>query len=205
MNTSRYLADELCFPTPPARIDRSWREAPFSPAVAAEYLSEIHRWRSRLVAALAGEGPATADSEGLTRRARSHLALLLGTEWDAATLRWVAASGYNITPFPAASSPAHADDPMTGVMEALRWRAAIADYLSDVWDVLGTPVLELGECRAMSVFLQPVRMEGRCVFCLSEFDPSRVAPEDHGCVMLSHVRAKWPPFAADQGPSGPGG
>jgi len=199
MNMSRHLADDLYFPTPPARIDRSWQEAPLLPAVAAEYLSEIHRWRARLVAGLAGEGPAIAGPEGLTRRARSHLALLLGTEWDANILKWAAGSAYNIAPFPATAFHANVDDPMTSVMEVLRWRAAVADYLSDVWDVLGAPVLELGECRAMSSFLQPIRMEGRCVFCLSEFDPGRVAPEDHGCVMLSHVRAKWPPCPSDEG------
>ncbi len=179
---------------PPARIDRSWQEAPLLPAVAAAYLSEIHRWRERVVAGLAGEGPAIAGPEGLTQRARSHLALLLGTDWDAGTREWAAGSVYNIAPF-----PANTNDPMISVMEVLRWRAAAADYLSDVWDVLGKPTLELEECRAMSAFLNPDRMEGRCVYCLIEFDPGRVAPEDHACVMLSHVRAKWPPFPSDQG------
>ena len=193
MSASTHLADQLCFPAPPARVDRTWKEAPFSPPIAIEYLLEIHRWRSRLLEVLSSEAPAIEGPQGLTRRARAHLAVLLGTEWNVGTRKWVADSSYNLAPFPPIPSHGHVDEPMSAVMEVLRWRAAVADYLSDVWDVLGEPALGLEECNVMSAFLRPIRMEGRCVFCLSEFDVGRVAPDDHGCVMLSHVRAKWPP------------
>ena len=198
MRTPRYLVDQLSFPAPPARIDRTWREAPFLPSVAIEYLAEIRRWRARLLEVLADERSAIEGTPGLTRRARTHLELLLATEWDSGTLKWAGGSAYNIGPFPTVPSLAHVDDPMFVVMEVLRWRAALADYLSDVWDVLGKPPLEQGECRAMAAFLQLARMEGRCVFCLSEFPAPRIAPEDHACVMLGHVRAKWPPSRTDQ-------
>ena len=188
MHTSRFLVDQLSFPAPPARVDRTWKEAPFSPPVATEYLAEIRRWRARLLEVLADEGSVIDGSPGLTRRARGHLVLLLSTEWDAGTLKWATDSSYHIAPFPALPSLGHPDDPMSSVMEVLRWRAAVADYLSDVWDVLGKPALELEECRALGALLQPIRMEGRCVFCLSEFGARRIAPEDHGCVMLGHVR-----------------
>ena len=194
MKRSRPLPDELRFPVPPARIDRSWRDTPLLPAVAIEYLGEIHRWREGLAAALAGEVPALVGREGLSPRARGHLALLIDAEWDVGTRRRAAGEAYNIAPFPAIRFDACADHSMAGVMEVLRWRAAVVDYLSDVWDVMGSPLLELEECRAMSAFLYPIRMEDRCIFCLTEYDPSRVSPDDHGCVMLSHVRAKWPPF-----------
>src|SRR5262245_49664279 len=170
MGNSRYLVDQLRFPAPPARIDRTWRAAPFLPPVAIEYLAEIRRWRARLCEVLLGEASTIDGSDGLTPRAREHLTVLLSSEWDPATLKWAADSSYNIAPFPTLPTIGHQDDPMSSVMEVLQWRAAAADYLSDVWDVLGKPTLELPECRAMSRFLQPVRMEGRCVFCLTEFD-----------------------------------
>jgi len=161
-----------------------------------EYLGEIRRWRARLLEVLVGEGSVIDRSPALTERARDHLILLLDTQWDAATTQWARDSSYNIAPFPVVPSW-EVDDPMAAVMEVLLWRAAVADYLSDVWDVLGRPALEFEECGVMGALVQPIRMEGRCVFCLSEFGAQRVAPEDHGCVMLGHVRAKGPPSPAD--------
>jgi hypothetical protein len=195
MHSPRYLVDQLRFPAPPARVDRSWKEAPFTRPIATEYLAEIRRWRARLLEVLAGNGSVIDGLPSFSDRARDHLILLLAGEWDAGTTRWARDSSYNIAPFPAVPPSGPVDDPMGMVMDVLRWRAAVADYLSDVWDVLGKPSLEFVECSAMRDLVQPVRMEGRCVFCLSEFGAKLVAPEDHGCVMLSHVRAKGPPAA----------
>src|SRR5262245_38238226 len=125
MHSSRYLVDQLRFPAPPARIDRTWREAPFSPPVATEYLAEIRRWRARLLEVLAGDGLVIDGAPELTQRARDHLILLLSSEWDAGTAQWARDSSYNLEPFPSVPSVGHLDDPMSFVMEVLRWRAAV--------------------------------------------------------------------------------
>jgi len=190
MNRSRPHSNELCFPTPPARIDRTFKEAPLLPAVAATYLSEIQRWRESILMAMAAGATANTDLARLTPRARSHFAFLLDTKWNARTRLWALDSAYDLTPFPDTCDPAEMDDTMAGVMAVLRWRAGVVTYLSDVWDVLGKPALEKEECLAISAFLQPARMEGRCILCLTEFDSDRAAPEDHGCVMLSHAGAR---------------
>ena len=78
---------------------------------------------------------------------------------------------------------------MRAVLEVLHWRAAVVNYLTDVWDVLGKPELEMGECVAIGMFLRPARLEGRCIFCLTEYGADRIDPEDHGCVLVKHVRA----------------
>ena len=105
MKRSKALPDHLCFPVPPARIDRTLAEAPLVPDVAATYLAEIRRWRDAVVAAVAANDPTIANVENLTSRARSRLAILLDTSWDAPTRGWAAASNYDLAPFPAARPP----------------------------------------------------------------------------------------------------
>src|SRR5262245_41036701 len=94
--------DNLCFPIPPARIDRTLEETPSTPAVAAVYLSEIQRWRVAVVTAALSKGTTPANVENLTRRARERLVMLLDTKWDPETRLWAIASGYDLKPFPAA-------------------------------------------------------------------------------------------------------
>ena len=187
MKRMRFNADALCFPIPPARIGRSLAEAPLLPAVAATYLTEIQRWRDAVETALVEGDPAVAAIENFSPRARGRLAMLLRTEWDARPGSWAAASDYNLTPFPLARRPAQEDDPMKAVLDVLHWRAAIIHYLTDIWDVMGKPELSMGECAAIGEFIRPARLEGRCVYCLSEFNADRVDPDAHDCVMLSHV------------------
>jgi hypothetical protein len=157
--------------------------------VAATYLSEIQRWRDAVVASVAGGDPAIARIENFTPRARNRLAVLLDTKWDARARDWSAASVYTLTPFPATLPAFQVDDPMKAVLEVLHWRAAVINYLTDVWDVLGKPELEMGECAAIGEFMRPARLEGRCVYCLTEFGFDRLDPDDHGCVMASLARA----------------
>jgi len=185
MKRSRFNADALCFPLPPARIGRA--EAPLLPAVAATYLSEILRWRNAVAAAVAAGDPAITTIENLTPRARSRLLALLRTEWDAKTRSWAAASDYDLTPFPLTREPGQGGDPMTAVLEVLHWRAAVIYYLTDVWDAMGKPELEMGECAAIGEFIRPARLEGCCVYCLSEFKADRLDPDAHGCLMGSRV------------------
>jgi len=190
MQRSRSIPDHLYFPLPPARLDRTLAEAPLLPGVAAVYLSEIRRWRVAVVAAVASGDPAIAGIENLTPRALARLAVLLDTRWDARPRAWPAVSAYELSPFPATHPPSQADDPMKAVLEVMHWRAAVINYLTDVWDVLGKPELEMGECMAIGAFMRPVRMEGRCVYCLTEFNRERLDPEDHGCVMVRHAGAR---------------
>jgi hypothetical protein len=190
MKTSRSHPDNLCFPLPPARIDRTLTEAPLLPDVAATYLTEIQRWRDAVVAAVAGGDPAIAGIEHLTPRARNRLTVLLDTKWDARTRGWAAASDYALTPFPATRPPSQVVDPMKAVLEVLHWRAAVVNYLTDVWYVVGKPEIEMGECGAIGEFMRPASLAGRCVYCLTEFNFDRLDPEDHGCLMVSHVGAR---------------
>ena len=190
MKRSRFHPDHLRFPMPPARIDRTLAVAPLLPAVAATYLSEIRRWRDTVVTAIAEKDPALAGMEDFTPRARRRLAHLLETTWDAKTGHWAAVSDYDLTPFPAIRPVAQAARPMEAVLEVLRWRAAVVSYLTDVWDGLSKPELEMRECAAIGAFMRPVRMEGTCVYCLTEFPPDRLDPEDHGCVIMTHALAR---------------
>ena len=190
MKRSKALPENLSFPVPPARIDRTLAEAPILPAVAAEYLAEIQRWRDDVVAAVGAGDPAIDCVENLTTRARSRLRALLDTRWDARTRGWAATSNYDLNPFPAARPPSQVYEPMKAVMEVLHWRAAIVNYLTDVWDVLGKPELDMGECAAIGEFMRPARLAGRCVYCLSEFNFDHLDPEDHGCLMVGNVSAR---------------
>lgn len=189
MKRPRSIYDQLCFPIPPARIDRTLAEAPLLPAVAATYLGEIRRWRDAVMTALATADPAIARIENLTPRARARLAVLLDTLWDAKTQHWASESGYDLTPFPLSGQKPIVADPMQAVLDVLHWRAAVVNFLTDVWDVLGTPELEIGECAAIGTFIRPALLEGRCVYCLTEYEPRLVDPDDHGCIMVGHTHA----------------
>ena len=190
MTRTRTHPDNLFFPLPPARIDRTLAEAPLRPDVAAVYLAEIQRWRVAVLTAALGKGPIMTPIEYLTPRARRRLTVLLDTKWDAENRLWAIAAGYDLRPFPAARPTSQVPDPMKAVLEVLQWRAAVLDYLTDVWDSLSKPELDMGECAAIGAFKRPARLEGRCVFCLTEYRPDRLDPENHGCVMAPHAHAR---------------
>ncbi len=186
MTHAKSLPDPLCFPLPPARLDRTLERAPLLPAVAARDLEEVRRWRDAVAAALETRDPALDVVEHLTPRARARLALFLAERWDPRHRLWALTSDYDLAPFPAPPAARATDVPMRAVLEVMRWRAGIVHYLTDVWDVLGPPDLEMGECAAIGAFMRPARLEGRCIYCLSEYEPRRLDPEDHGCPLAVH-------------------
>ena len=189
MKRSHQLPDGYCFPTPPGRIDRDLERTPFLPAVAHTYFIEIQRWRDAVATALAESDRAIAQVENLSPKARARLAMLLRLEWNAAEQHWADRTGYDLTPFPAAHRASRGDHPMEVVLEALHWRAAVVNYLTDAWDLMGKPDLKMGECAAIGMFMRPVRLEGRCVYCLTEYGPGRIDPAVHDCVMTGHVHS----------------
>ena len=185
MKTHHQLPDGLSFPTPPGRIDRGVERTPFRPAVAAAYLTEILRWRDAVAEVLVTGDPVIRAVDHFTPRARERLAVLLCTSWDVETRLSFLRSGYGLTPFPAPPRTPRAGDPMLAVLQVLRWRAAVVNHLTDVWDVLGKPELEMGECAAIGMFIRPARLEGRCIYCLTEYGPGHIDPHVHDCVMVS--------------------
>ena len=181
--------DNYYFPVPPARIDHTLDLTPLLPSVAANYLSEIQRWRDALVTAIAEGDQAITHIENFTPRARERLVILLESRCDVPTRVWAIGTCYSLGPFPATRKPAQLDDPMAAVMDVLHWRAEVVSYLTDVWGAVGKPELTMGECAAIGGFLRPAHMEGRCVYCLTEYDFDRLDPEDHACVMANLAHA----------------
>lgn len=182
---------ELRFPAPPTGIVIASGEAPATSAVAAAYLAEIGAWRERLIAALSGAGFDIPEARGITSRARQHMAGLLADEWHPEFQAWADGSAYNLSPLTEPSAAAQARGPRQVALDVLCWRAAIYDYLSDIWDVIGEPVLDMFECNAMATYLLPPG-GGRCTYCLGTFDEARMHTSKHPCFVLTHVRAKWP-------------
>jgi hypothetical protein len=189
MKRSRSLPGRLCFPLPPARIDWTLAAAPLPAADAASYLANILRWREAVQAAIVAGDPAIDLVDHFSPRARSRLAMLLETRWDSRTRHWAAVSNNDLTPFHWIRLGSPADDHAKAVLDVLHWRAAVVDYLTDVWDSPSTPELEMGECAAIGAFIRPARLEGRCVYCLTKFPVDRMDPEDHGCIMARHAHA----------------
>ena len=184
---------ELRFPKPPFRIDTSV-VGPLPPDNAvSSYLDQIRSWRSAVLTFIDKPGEKLApDAEGLTERAQKALATFLASNWSPGMTDYAAQSPYNISAFPASALETVANPTTEPVLDVLRWRAGLVDYLSDVWDVIGEPFLELEECGAIGSFLDPVEKEQLCYLCLSEFRPEQRDPGRHDCLLTRHVRAKWP-------------
>jgi hypothetical protein len=89
--------------------------------------------------------------------------------------------------------PSLAGDPRMVYAALLHWRAALLDWVADVWDVIGEPALDVFECRELERLLQP-RLRGACMWCLTVHPP---APAGHGCPVLDAARAHWPPSPFD--------
>jgi hypothetical protein len=106
--------------------------------------------------------------------------------------RYAIQSPYNLVPFPAAALESEPAPGAETVLQTLRWRAGTVDYLDDVWDVVNEPYLDLSECTALGRFLRRPSGEPVCHLCLTEFAENELHPDRHGCVLLRHVRAKWP-------------
>src|SRR6266446_4324310 len=189
------LHTELRFPKPPFRIDRYLVELPPPDHALASYLDQIRVWRSTVLEFLdkSGGGP-VPEVEGLARRARMTLATFLASSWTQGVTQNAAQSPYNTRAFPGTALEAVSHPNVDLVLAVLRWRAGVVDYLSDIWDVIGEPELDVDECGAIEQFLRPAYEERMCPFCLTEFPSDKLHPDQHGCLLLGHVRAKWPPM-----------
>jgi hypothetical protein len=194
MNT---LPEHFCFPQPPFRIDRSLADAPPSDLAVASYLHEVALWRSAVLKLTDYSSAGSAsEADRLPKRARDALATFLASTWSEQMKQWAVQTPYNLTAFPAPALEAGRGATVDAVLDVLRWRAGVVDCLCDVSDVIGDPVLDTDECTAIEQFLHP-RATGKggvCAFCLTEFGPDELHPGAHECLVLAHVRSKWPPM-----------
>jgi hypothetical protein len=184
------LDPSLIFPRPPFRIEESLLESPTLDSAAAAYLQQIRDWRQTVLAFVCGPDPTAPH--GLSQRARRTLETFFALSWSDAMTRYAIQSPYNLMAFP---TPALKSTPATNiqtVLQVLRWRAGVTDYLDDVWDVVNEPSLDMDECTAIDRFLGCASDEPVCHLCLTEFAKDRVHPDLHACLLLRHVRAKWP-------------
>jgi hypothetical protein len=185
----------LGFPPPPFRLDPTPADSHPCGAAAARYLDEIRAWRLGVIEFLAD----TWDERNLqtkkwSPRARSALRFFLAWDWSEEGERWAAAAPYNLSAFPVRLLEAGGEDALEGVREVFRWRAAVLDLLSDIWDVFDEPDLDVAECTAIEELLWPLELRDRCEYCLLKLEPpERDRHSDH-CFLLRHIRAKCPPI-----------
>lgn len=189
------LPTELRFPKPPFRIEQSALDHPPPDGVLSGYLDKIRQWRLAVLTFLEeSDAKCVAPLADLTERAREALAACLASAWSQNMTAWATQSPYNFGAFPAPALDAATQSSMDLVLNVLRWRAGLIDMLSDIWDVLDEPELDLDECMAIGQFLHPADQQSRCAFCLTEFAQDQLHPSQHQCRLLGHVRAKWPEF-----------
>lgn len=169
------IPDTLRFPAPPPGGARA------SEAEAAAFVGAVLGWRERIEQALrtgrAGLPPALTD-----RAAAFMLAALSSGEGSVHC-----GAAYVVRAFPA---PVTADRRSLDAL--LRWRVGLADYLADVWDVIGEPAYELDECQAMGGFLRPVDADARCHSCLEVYPAALRHESAHACPLFAYVTAHWP-------------
>jgi hypothetical protein len=187
------MNSDLHFPIPPFQVDRLHIDTSFEEI--ARYLARVRSWRAAVLGFISRpytEG--LGETEGLTERARKALETFLASEWPKSMKNYAIQSPYNITSFPLSATEVAANSTVESVLEVIRWRAGVVDYLDDVWDVIGDPFLNLDECQALDRFLHPISAKQLCAFCLSELASGLLGPGGHDCLLVAHVRAKWPPI-----------
>jgi len=195
LNPSIPMHPELHFPQPPFRLVASLIDSPPPSSVLSEYVRQIRAWRAAVLALVHRPLPdVVADNEALSEPVREWLGQLLAGEWPDEVRRWALQSPYHLTPFPTGVLEPAAAASLDSALGVLRWRAGVEDFLSDIWDVIGEPLLDLDECNAIGAFFRPITQERICGFCLTEFPPDQLHVDRHGCLVLAHVRAKWPPM-----------
>ena len=191
------LPEQFHFPQPPFRIDRSLADSPPSDVAVASYLHEVSLWRSAVLE-LTDDSIAASASEAnwLSKRARDALATFLASSWSEHMRQWAVQTPYNWIAFPEHALEAGRGAIVDAVLEVLRWRADMVDCLSDMWNVFGDPELDIEECTAIGQFLDPQATGASrvCELCLTEFEPAELHPDTHQCLLLTHVRVKWPPM-----------
>ncbi len=159
------------FPAPP---DGVWFQA--DAAGAARFLLEAGEWSIALRAWLQG-----APAEVPTALRAVILGLLDGQSDVQGRL----------SPFPRAAVAVPSPQSAVALLE---WRFRLVTYFGDVWDVIGEPRFDLGECQAVLAVLSPADAAQRCACCLM---PLREADR------RDHWRT-CPPLRAPQTPLGPG-
>jgi hypothetical protein len=148
------MNSDLHFPIPPFQVDRLHIDTSFEEI--ARYLARVRSWRAAVLGFISRpytEG--LGETEGLTERARKALETFLASEWPKSMKNYAIQSPYNITSFPLSATEVAANSTVESVLEVIRWRAGVVDYLDDVWDVIGDPFLNLDECQALDRFLHP--------------------------------------------------
>ena len=139
-------------------------------AEVGDFLERVRTWREAarawLVSAAAVDAPITDEMRRILRVA-------LGDS-DARGGALAAARTYRVGPFPAGAPPAvtgqtngDCKDARRYLLEVMVWRSRLVDFLSDVWDVIGPPLLDMDECewviRELLTPPSPVRL---CIKCL---------------------------------------
>lgn len=190
------LNSELRFPKPPFRMDPSSVNPLSQDNAVSSYLDQIRLWRLAVLSFIDNSrGKPPAEGDGLTDRAQQALATFLASHWTQGMTNYARQSPYNIAPFPASALEAVSNATMESVLDVLRWRASVVDYLDDVYDVIGETFLNLFECIAIDELLNPACEEQLCSFCLTAFAAEQLDPDGHDCILVGHARAKWPPTA----------
>ena len=163
--------------------------------VVSDYLRQIRAWRTAVLELLSStSGRFASDLDPLSERTREWLERLLADNWPDGLRQWALHSPYNLNPFPARALEGEVTSALDTALEVLRWRAGVEDFLSDIWDVVCEPLLDLDECGAIGAFLRPSSNESLCHLCLTAFTRDELNVARHGCLVLAHVRAKWPPM-----------
>ena len=183
------LNSELRFPKPPFR-DPSARDSLSLDNAVSSYLDQIRSWRLAVLRFIDNSGGKPArEAAGLTERAQKELATFLASDWTPGMTDYAAQSLYN---FPASALQGARNTTVESLLDVLRWRAGVNNYLIDAIDFI-TPWLDIGECAAIGKFLNPVGKEKLCGLCLTELTPEQRHSGEHDCMLTSHVQAKWPP------------
>jgi hypothetical protein len=192
-STPLSLPSEARFPKPLFRIDQSLFDSPPPDQVISSYLEQIRSWRTAVLEFLSGLTTAPAHEEDApSPRARAAMAMHLQSSWDDRITMAATNSPYSIRPFPIKALQSTSNVTLGVLMEVLCWRAGFLDYVSDVWDVFGEPELDQYECGALESFLTPLDSKRLCTFCLTQFEVDKAHPDLHNCLLVGHVRSKWP-------------
>ena len=167
-NASDHLGTS--FPPVEERLLRDW--APCDDVL--DFLRRAEDWRARVRDALADEGQTMPISQRMTTML---LASLRAPHVPSSELQ--PASVYGVAPYPApprafglARNDADCAMDRQFLLDILVWRSRLVDFLSDVWDVMGTPLLEMEECEwVIREVLTPAGAVDRCVNCLLPVPP----------------------------------
>ena len=191
MNAFEHLLhSELRFPQPPFRICGNF--AGETRDGMSAYLESIRSWRLRVLEFLkAADGTYAEEFHYLSERAQRMLATFLDNSWTPGTSSYADQSPYNLKAFPQGALEDDESSRTDSVLEVLRWRAGVVDYLCDAPDAF-FPAIESDESVSIEQFLNPIVHKELCWLCLTEFEKDQIHPEAHDCVILKHARAKWP-------------